>query len=195
MLLRMICADRSLEDGPGYLIAGESYQLGRSSACAFVLSDLSVSRLHAELVTGDNGVSVKDLGSRNGTFVDDVRVQQAEVKPGQRVRFGYVVFQLVGHELPRAEGPEMSELSTFIVHPKPTLRPDALDQLSKAERRVLDELLTGAGEKDVATKLGLSQHTVHNHTKAIYRKLNVNSRPELLAQFLPPEKKPENPGG
>ena len=37
----------------------------------------------------------------------------------------------------------------------------------------------------VATVLNLSQHTIHNHTKAVYKKLGVSSRPELLAMFLP----------
>ena len=153
MLLRLICADRSLEDGPGYLIAGENYRLGRSSGCAFILSDLSVSRLHAELIASENDVCVRDLNSRNGTFVDEVRVQESLVKPGQMMRFGYVVFQLVGHEVPRTEEPENSELSTFIVNPKPTLLPETINQLTRAERRVFDQLLTGAGEKEVATAL------------------------------------------
>ena len=36
----------------------------------------------------------------------------------------------------------------------------------------------------VATKLDISQNTVHNHVKGIYKKLGVSSRAELLAMFI-----------
>jgi DNA-binding CsgD family transcriptional regulator len=187
MRLRLLCTDRSLEDGPGQLATGECYQVGRSTKCAFVVNDLSVSRLHAELTANHDTVSVKDLGSRNGTFVDGVRVAQADVKPGQTLRFGYAQFKLIvagQHDTDEVE----SEVSTLIGQLKPTT---ALDQLTKAERRVFDQLLTGSSEKEVAGKLEISQHTVHNHIKQIYRKLKVNSRPELLALFVPEGKKGE----
>ncbi|MSQ94184.1 MAG: FHA domain-containing protein [Gemmataceae bacterium] len=195
LLLRMVCTDRSLEKGPGYLEHGKCYRLGRSSACAFVINDLSVSRRHAEFTVKDGSILLNDLDSRNGTFIDGVRerIEHAELTPGQTVRFGWVVFQLVGHETPQDDEPEMSEASTFIVHLKPTAQPNALEHLSQAERSVFDHLLTGLGEKEVATVLNLSQHTIHNHTKAIYKKLGVNSRPELLAMFLPDRTKPKEP--
>jgi DNA-binding CsgD family transcriptional regulator len=51
-------------------------------------------------------------------------------------------------------------------------------------RRVLDLLLTGDGEKQVAAKLGLSRHTVHQYVKTLYAALGVGSRGELLASCL-----------
>jgi DNA-binding CsgD family transcriptional regulator len=51
-------------------------------------------------------------------------------------------------------------------------------------RPVLQRLLAGDAEKQVALKLGLSPHTVHEYTKMLYRTFNVNSRGELLAQFV-----------
>ena len=46
-------------------------------------------------------------------------------------------------------------------------------------------LLDGDAEKQVATKLGLSRHTVHQYVKLLYRELQVSSRGELL-KFIPP---------
>jgi DNA-binding CsgD family transcriptional regulator len=66
----------------------------------------------------------------------------------------------------------------------------AVEQLSEAQRRVLEHLLDGLGEQEVAAKLNLSPFTVHNHVKAIYKKLDVNTRAELLAMFVAEEKKP-----
>ena len=52
------------------------------------------------------------------------------------------------------------------------------------QRQVLDGLLRGDSEKDVARELGLSQHTVHRHIGLLHRRLGVSSRGELLAKCL-----------
>src|SRR5688572_27097195 len=59
-----------------------------------------------------------------------------------------------------------------------------IDTLPRRLRPVLQHLLRGDGEKQVAQKLGLSRHTVHEYVKVLYRTLNVSSRAELLAQFI-----------
>lgn len=57
-------------------------------------------------------------------------------------------------------------------------------RLSPRERRTLSLLLAGASEKEIALALALSAHTVHQYVKALYRKLGVRSRGELLARFV-----------
>jgi DNA-binding CsgD family transcriptional regulator len=59
-----------------------------------------------------------------------------------------------------------------------------LDTLPARVRPVLRRLLAGDSEKQVANKLDLSPHTVHEYTKVLYRTFGVNSRGELLAQFV-----------
>jgi DNA-binding CsgD family transcriptional regulator len=56
--------------------------------------------------------------------------------------------------------------------------------LSPRERQVMLLLLGGDSRKQVARKLKLSEHTVADYLKVIYRKLNVSSRAELLAKHL-----------
>ena len=58
-----------------------------------------------------------------------------------------------------------------------------LDGLAPRLRPVLRYLLQGDADKDVATKLRLSRHTVHRYTQAIYRELGVHSRGELVAKY------------
>jgi DNA-binding CsgD family transcriptional regulator len=60
----------------------------------------------------------------------------------------------------------------------------AVAELPPRLRQVLDCLLEGDSEKQVAARLGLSRHTVHDHVKALYRRLGVTSRPELMARCL-----------
>ena len=51
-------------------------------------------------------------------------------------------------------------------------------------RQVLERLLRGDSEKEVARDLGLSPHTIHRHVGLLYRRLGVSSRGELLAKCL-----------
>ena len=51
-------------------------------------------------------------------------------------------------------------------------------------RQTLECLLEGDSEKQVAARLGLSRHTVHEYVTALYRRFDVQSRGELMAFFL-----------
>jgi DNA-binding CsgD family transcriptional regulator len=55
--------------------------------------------------------------------------------------------------------------------------------LSPRLRQTLDGLIAGEAEKTLADRLGISLHTVHEHVKALHRRLNVRSRGELLAYW------------
>ena len=69
--------------------------LGRSRDCDCVLAEPSVSRRHAELRRDGARWLLRDLGSRNGTRVNGVRLlDEAEVRPGDRVSFGDARFRL-----------------------------------------------------------------------------------------------------
>ena len=48
--------------------------------------------------------------------------------------------------------------------------------------QTLNELLSGASEKQIAVKLKLSPHTIHNYVKALHQRFGVSSRGELLAK-------------
>ncbi|HEY6891472.1 MAG TPA: response regulator transcription factor [Solirubrobacter sp.] len=52
----------------------------------------------------------------------------------------------------------------------------AEDRVSPREREVLRVLVTGATNAEIAGRLGLSPHTVKQHTRSIYRKLGVRNR-------------------
>ncbi|MER7007540.1 FHA domain-containing protein [Dactylosporangium sp. NPDC000555] len=63
--------------------------LGRDSgAAAVVLDDRDVSRRHARLEVVDGHLVLTDLGSTNGTYVNDARVTRRVLVPGDRVRIG-----------------------------------------------------------------------------------------------------------
>ncbi len=68
---------------------GRSYVLGRDPGCDFPLPSEIVSRRHAELEWSPNGgFAIRDLGSKNGTRVNDERVDWRPLKDGDRVQVG-----------------------------------------------------------------------------------------------------------
>lgn len=56
--------------------------------------------------------------------------------------------------------------------------------LSRRERQTLELLLAGNAEKQIASQLSISRHTVHVYVKSLYKRFGVNSRPELLAKWV-----------
>ena len=59
-----------------------------------------------------------------------------------------------------------------------------VERLSRRMEQTLRSLLGGDSEKQVAAKLGLSQHTVHVYVKQLYKKYAVSTRAELLAKWV-----------
>ncbi|MBW2733413.1 MAG: PAS domain-containing protein [Deltaproteobacteria bacterium] len=59
-----------------------------------------------------------------------------------------------------------------------------LDELSPRERQIVDTLMAGQDVGNVAQTFHISEHTVRNHIKSIYRKLGVHSRAELIRRIL-----------
>ncbi|HRX84719.1 MAG TPA: helix-turn-helix transcriptional regulator, partial [Phycisphaerae bacterium] len=55
-------------------------------------------------------------------------------------------------------------------------------RLTPREREVYRELKTGLSEKEIAVRLGISRHTVHDHVKRIYVAFGVSGRAELLTR-------------
>jgi adenylate cyclase len=68
--------------------------VGRSSTSDLPVVDPTISRRHAELVCDETGVTLRDLGSSNGTFVNGARVQTATLEVDDLIAFGKVAFRL-----------------------------------------------------------------------------------------------------
>ena len=62
--------------------------VGGASTCDLIIEDPSVSRRHVELELVPEGVLVRDLKSRNGTFYLDQRVERMVLAPGTSLRLG-----------------------------------------------------------------------------------------------------------
>ncbi len=64
--------------------------LGRGEHNHFQINEPSVSTSHCHILVNDGDITIKDLGSTNGTFVNQARVTETHLQPGQRLRLGGV---------------------------------------------------------------------------------------------------------
>lgn len=91
-------------DGPirGHVaeLASEVLTIGRGTENGLVLGDASASRHHCEIHAGDDRFSVRDNGSRNGTFVNGVPVRERTLRDGDEIRVGHSVFRFVDADAP-----------------------------------------------------------------------------------------------
>src|SRR5205814_6454327 len=62
--------------------------IGRQAGATLKIGNASVSRRHAIIERDGDRFIIADLGSRNGTFVNDVPVRRRELQHGDRVRIG-----------------------------------------------------------------------------------------------------------
>jgi pSer/pThr/pTyr-binding forkhead associated (FHA) protein len=89
--LVMFCQGGERRDFP---LSGDTATIGRKDDCDIRIPLAEVSRHHAQLTLSGDTVSLKDLGSANGTFVNNKRVKEAKLEPGDHVVVGPVVFTL-----------------------------------------------------------------------------------------------------
>ncbi|PAU50610.1 ABC transporter ATP-binding protein [Streptomyces albireticuli] len=82
------------------MAVGRVMRIGRALENELVVSDLQVSRHHAEFrATGDGRFEIVDLGSHNGTYVNGQPVRQQIIGPHDIVGVGHSTFRLVGDRL------------------------------------------------------------------------------------------------
>ena len=77
-----------------------------------------------------------------------------------------------------------SELAPYLLTELAPPGQDPISRLSPRHREVLACLLEGDSEQQVALRLRLTRHTAHQYVKAVYRRLQVSTRGELLARFV-----------
>lgn len=69
--------------------------IGRSSELDMVLVEDMVSRKHAKISIAEDKITIEDLGSTNGTFVNGEKVRQARLKEGDRILIGTSILKLI----------------------------------------------------------------------------------------------------
>ncbi|MGE0791503.1 MAG: sigma 54-interacting transcriptional regulator [Sandaracinaceae bacterium] len=138
-----------------YQSTSERCSIGAHESNDVALADTTVSRFHAEITITPRGAHIRDLESRNGTFVDGVRIESAWLGHGSSVKVGKTLmrFEALGGSnriaLSRSEmfgslyGASASMRAVFAV----------LEKVAPSDATVLIEGETGTGKEEVAASI------------------------------------------
>ncbi|MGQ0624460.1 MAG: FHA domain-containing protein [Sporichthyaceae bacterium] len=161
----------SRPQGPEFIpLSAEPVSLGRAAANDLQIEDPAVSRVHAMVEPRAGGWSVRDLGSRNGTFVNGERIHSERVlRDRDEIRIG-------GSRLAFRPDPALTDYSdTIAAEPPP--------ELTRRERDVLMALfqtaatsgmfLEPASTRQVAGMLFVTEAAVKQHLLKLYEKFEI----------------------
>ncbi len=130
------------KDGTVIPLKREKFLIGRSSECTLRAGSDAISRRHCVLVTTGTGLSVRDLGSRNGTLVNGVKIAtETQLKPGDQLTVGPLKFEVVASssDVAQAKKPKVKSVA------------EAVDRA--ATRAQEDVLHSDLGESDISNWL------------------------------------------
>ncbi|MBM4040510.1 MAG: FHA domain-containing protein [Planctomycetes bacterium] len=127
------------DDKPVSQFAADGEQpvvVGRSADSVIQIHDAKISRHHCEIRATPDGYFVRDLGSKNGTYVNGARVAEARLRNGDRLQIG------LAHLLFRCEEPEPERPEAQVAPPHlcascgKTIPLDALGSTRQTQSRV-----------------------------------------------------------
>ena len=84
----MLIINRGSNLGSRFLVTAQGASIGRSSSSDVFLDDVTVSRSHAKIESTASGFSLKDSGSLNGTYVNNVSVTEQVLHSGDQIQIG-----------------------------------------------------------------------------------------------------------
>src|ERR1051325_4891436 len=84
---------RGTSTGREYVLIGNDLSLGRSGECDIVLTDVNASRQHARIQHFQDQYLLLDAASKNGTYVNEQRVDQCTLRDGDCIQIGEAVFK------------------------------------------------------------------------------------------------------
>jgi len=83
-----------MADGSRHTLDGDLVTIGRQASCTIVIADSNISRVHARFRAVDNGWTIEDLGSTNGTKVNGVLITEPTLlSHGQLIALGTLQLQ------------------------------------------------------------------------------------------------------
>jgi hypothetical protein len=155
-------------------LEGERITIGQASTNDLPLSfDQTVSRVHAVLERVASRWCIRDLGSRNGTFVNGDRIWgERPLRPGDEIRVGSV--RLVA----RVDDPGGEQDATVGAESGPRLTPREREVILALCRPIMsgDVFREPASVRQIAGELVVTEAAVKQHLSRLYDKFHVFER-------------------
>lgn len=157
-----------------------AFIVGRTKRSQIVIADSTVSRQHSRFNCTGQDLVLQDLDSSNGTFVNERRITWCNVYVGDHVCFGGIACAIATSPLACQQPCECE--STFHIR-RVQGGTNQLESFTPAQHEIIEKVMEGHGETQIAVLLGKSPHTIHTHLKAIFKRVGVHSRAELIVRL------------
>jgi DNA-binding NtrC family response regulator len=140
-------------------LPGAGVVVGADTGCDVALRDPAVSARHVAIAPVPDGFDVEDLGSRNGTFLDGVRIGRARVAIGATLHVGATAIQLIPAERPHLIEPSTAQSFGDLLGASRAMR-SVYALLERASQVTSPVLLTG----ESGTGKELAARAIHAHS-------------------------------
>lgn len=176
--------------------------IGRAPECDLRLSGGLVSRKHARLRCTDHELVVCDLSSRNGVLVNQRTIHEpTRLAHADRLGIGLETFEVIDEQVrqhpahlstlpppqmatraaPTPAPPGESDVDAPERHSTVTAR---VNVLTDREREVLEQIVLGYTQREIALRLFVSVKTIETHRARIAEKLGCETRAELVSYAI-----------
>jgi transcriptional regulator with PAS, ATPase and Fis domain len=166
--------------GARVAVSSPAARVGTAEGSELRILDPSVSRVHCELSVSPSSVTLRDLDSTNGTWIDDVRVHEVEVPVGTVVRVGRSAFRVAAGDgsgvVALSDASEFGELVGGSLEMRGVYA--VLERTAPTDTTLLLQGETGTG-KDVAAR---SVHRASRRATGPFVPIDCGAIPENLIE-------------
>jgi pSer/pThr/pTyr-binding forkhead associated (FHA) protein len=155
-------------------VDADELTIGRSDGNDLVLDDPLVSRTHCILMRKGGVILLEDLGSHNGTYVNEERLHAIrQVHHGDRIAIGGSRILFEDPNLVSDDTTQVADPTTF-----------AAQTFTQRQIQVLRLVARGLSNKQIGERLFVSERTVKAYLSSIFEKLQVQKRAAAVAAAL-----------
>jgi pSer/pThr/pTyr-binding forkhead associated (FHA) protein len=120
----------------------DKFLIGRAKECSLRAGSEAISRRHCAIVRKDDAWTARDLGSRNGTYVNETRItEEVTLAPGDELRVGPLKFRIALKEVSKSVGDDSSSVVAAVAKPKknPPIK-DVADVIQRTVNKADDNM-------------------------------------------------------
>lgn len=147
-------------DGRAFKVRpGRPLTIGRMPQCEIQVDDQAVSRRHCTVEAAIDWLMVVDLGSANGTFINDELIERARLAPGDRLRVGSTTLECRPSEIGATDETAFLAADRSVIESviRRRIEPSRFDWLSPSLIATPEQDLLGRAQRHLATLHSISE--------------------------------------